>query len=96
MTNTSYLAQSVEAARIAAAEKQMTPPPVPDLPFDATARFRAFQVILPRPAYFTQEWTARFIHCAIHVKDNHWHVLADPWATQAQVEASLNEMYIPF
>lgn len=104
MTSTTYLAQSVEVARIASAERQMEPSPSIELPFDIEPIFRQFKVFLPPPYFFPEiacpgkakEEGMRFIRLVVPYGKGHYSVHAAPWASAEQVSEELEGWMLPF
>ncbi|MBI1226867.1 MAG: hypothetical protein GC192_16665 [Bacteroidetes bacterium] len=104
MTSTTYLAQSVETARIASAERQMEPPPSIEFPFDIEPVYKNFHVYLPPPYFFAEidcpgavkEWGLKFVRFIFSFGNGHYSVQASHWASAAQVAEELEGLMLPF
>ena len=104
MTNLNYLAKSVEAARVASAERQMQPPPAVEFPFDIEPVFKQFKVFLPPPYFFPEiispdvakEEGMKCIRLIVPYGKGHYSVHAAPWASAEQVAEELEGWMLPF
>ena len=104
MFNTNYLAESVEAARVASAERQMQPPPAVEFPFDIEPIFKQFKVYLPSPYFFPEiacpgaakDEGFKSIRLIVPYGNGRYSVHAAPWASSEQVAEELEGWMLPF